>query len=98
MVISLLAGIALTVVLLGALFPWLARWGGVFLIVDSLAGLWLHMGHGPLISLMWLVAGIAAWMIGHLVYAYRDGGTWRSWLAWQIFRLPGLRTIRPGAR
>ncbi|QIS23424.1 hypothetical protein [Nocardia terpenica] len=92
--ISILAGAALALILLAALLPWLARWGGVLLIIDSLGGLWLHLGHGPLISLMWLFGGIAAWMAGHLTYAYRDG-VWRSWLALQIFRLPGLRAVRP---
>ncbi|MBF6171115.1 hypothetical protein [Nocardia blacklockiae] len=92
--ITTLAGIALAVILLGVLFPWLARWGGVFLIADSLGALWLHLGHGPVIALMWLATGSVAWMVGHLVYAYRDGA-WRSWLAFQIFKLPGLRIVRP---
>lgn len=57
-------------------------------------GLWLHLGHGPLILLTRLFGGIAAWIAGHLTYAYRDG-VWRSRLALQIFRLPGLQAVRP---
>ncbi|MCX4097710.1 hypothetical protein [Nocardia sp. alder85J] len=91
---TILVGAALALVALGAIFPWLSRWGGVLLIIDSMGGLLLHLGQGSAYSLMWLVIGLAAWLVGHLVYAHRDG-FWRSWLAFQIFRLPGLRLARP---
>ncbi|MFI6368836.1 hypothetical protein ACIBG0_39665 [Nocardia sp. NPDC050630] len=94
MTIQLLAALALVVLVLGAFFPVLARWGGFLIALDSLLALVFELGHGPLISLMWLIIGVALWLFGHWIEAYRTG-YWRSWLAGQTFRLPGLRALRP---
>ncbi|WP_216917305.1 hypothetical protein [Nocardia noduli] len=75
-------------------FPVLARWGGFLLVVDSVGSLHPQLGHGVLISLMWLIVGLAVWLYGHLIEAYRNG-FWRSWLAMHAFRLPMLRVLRP---
>ncbi|MGN2638505.1 hypothetical protein ACWEKT_20130 [Nocardia takedensis] len=88
-VIALFGALALAV-----RFPAIARWGGVLLILDSVLSLHPALGHGILISTVWLVVGVTVWLFGHLVEAYRIG-YWRSWIAMQAFRLPLLRRLRP---
>ncbi|MDE1672666.1 hypothetical protein [Nocardia gipuzkoensis] len=95
--LTILAAAALVLILAGIFLPVIARWGGFLLMLDSLLSLIFHIGHSPAIALLWLSVGVVAWLIGHLIEAHRNDGLWRSWLAMQTFRLPGLHVLRPPA-
>ncbi|WP_280491586.1 hypothetical protein [Nocardia asiatica] len=95
--LTIVAAAALVLIAVGIFLPVIARWGGFLLIVDSLLSLTFQLGHGPATALLWLSVGIVAWLVGHLIEAHRNDGLWRSWLAMQAFRLPGLRALRPAA-
>jgi hypothetical protein len=66
---------------------------GFLLVVDSLLG--LMFGAEPFFVLLWLVAGATLWLFSHLAIAHFNDGFWRSRFAELVFRLPGLRALRP---
>lgn len=67
--ISLLATIALTLLAIWTLGSRTLRILGGLLAIAALAE--LALGHWPLASTLTLVLGVAAWLAGHLLYAYR---------------------------
>ncbi|MGW5384073.1 hypothetical protein [Nocardia sp. NPDC003963] len=66
---------------------------GLLLVVDSLLG--LMFGMEPFFALLWLVVGSGLWLFSHLAIAHFNDGFWRSTFAELVFRLPGLRALRP---
>ncbi|KZM75567.1 hypothetical protein [Nocardia terpenica] len=88
--------IALVLLLSWALYPGLARFLAILLVIDSIASVFLFPYKAPLAHLGWLAFGIALWLASHRRLAVRDR-SWRSAIAKHTFRLPGLRRLQPRA-
>ncbi|MBF6333174.1 hypothetical protein [Nocardia transvalensis] len=88
--------IALVLLLAWALYPGLARFLAILLVIDSIASVLLFPYKAPLAHLGWLVFGVALWLASHWRLAARDH-RWRSALAKHAYRLPMLRRLRPRA-
>ncbi|WP_433635609.1 hypothetical protein [Nocardia sp. CA-120079] len=87
-----------------ALFAWVcgsfvARVAGALLVLDSLLRLSASLLYpaGLLAGLVWLVIGLALWLLGHRLYVAKHR-RWRSMLAVRAWSLPGLRTLAPVPR
>jgi hypothetical protein len=83
---------AMTLAVVAVMLVVAAPVAGLLLIVDSLLKL---MFGEPFYALLWLVVGSALWLVGHLAIAHFNDGFWRSSFAELVFRLPGLRALRP---
>ncbi|WP_280385967.1 hypothetical protein [Nocardia wallacei] len=88
--------IALVLLLAWALYPGLARFLAILLVIDSIGSILLFPYKAPLAHLGWLVFGVALWLASHRRLAVRDR-SWRSALAKHAFQLPGLRRLQPRA-
>ncbi|CAM4376170.1 hypothetical protein NONI108955_23355 [Nocardia ninae] len=88
--------IALALLLAWALYPGLARFLAILLVIDSIASVFLFPYKAPLAHLGWLIFGIALWLASHRRLAIRHR-SWRSTLAKRAFQLPGLRHLQPRA-
>lgn len=88
--------IALVLLLVWVLYPGLARFLAILLVIDSIASVFLFPYKAPLAHVGWLVFGIALWLASHWRLATRDR-YWRSSLAKNAYRLPLLRRLRPRA-
>ena len=82
---------------IGALLTWVfgsitARLIGTLIIFEGLLRIGFT-GAGPL-SMAILATGIAAWLLGHWIWAYKHK-TWRTRLALNAYSLPGLHHLAP---
>ncbi|MFE3758038.1 hypothetical protein ACFXO9_27350 [Nocardia tengchongensis] len=89
--ISFLALAVLVALVLGAVFPFLLRFGGAVVSLSSLVTLVFHRGIlEMLVALAWLAFGFTCYLLGHLLFARRHG----FFLAYLPFKIFGLRPLR----
>jgi hypothetical protein len=90
----------LALLAIGALATWIfgsiiARVAGALIVLESLGRIALaDTAHDQPTRYVWLAAGIAIWLLGHWMWAYKHH-TWRSALALKAFSAPGLHNLAP---
>jgi len=91
-VLAALAVLAL--ILAWAFGSFVLRWGGVLFVIDGLGGLVVHHGAFTSWRTLELVGGLAAWMLGHWLFAAKYQ-SWRSVVGRAPWQLPVLRSLTP---
>lgn len=85
---------------IGALATWIfgsiiARVAGALIVLESLLRIALaDTARDQPTRYAWLAAGIAIWLLGHWMWAYKHR-TWRSALALKAFSAPGIHHLAP---
>jgi len=92
--VVLAAFAALALILAWAFGSFVLRWGGILFVIDGLGGLVVHHGAVTPWRMLEVMGGLAAWMVGHWLYAVKYQ-SWRSVLGRAPWRLPVLRWLTP---
>ena len=89
----------LALLAIGALATWIfgsliARVAGALIVLESLLRIALADTAREPARYVWLAAGVAIWLLGHWMWAYKHR-TWRSGLALKAFSAPGIHHLAP---
>ena len=85
---------------IAALATWIfgsiiSRVAGALIVLECLLRIALaDNAHDQPARYAWLTAGIAIWLLGHWMWAYKHR-TWRSSLALKAFSAPGIHRLAP---